>query len=137
MVFSDSSRVWAIEAHQLTIRPSSPTQRSDMFRPWGVQHQVHRALGPDRPVVGGVPAHQDLVVSDDAVKMRPDDNLGEDEDEQDDKTSVSAWENVSALGGTRTPNLLIRRDIQPRPLPAHLSADLLKSWSTMRSERRH
>src|SRR5580704_3440584 len=27
-----------------------------------VQHEVHRALGPDRPVVGGVPAHQDLVV---------------------------------------------------------------------------
>jgi hypothetical protein len=24
--------------------------------------------------------------------------------------SASAWENVSALGGTRTPNLLIRRD---------------------------
>src|SRR6516225_9572649 len=27
-----------------------------------VQHEVHRALGPDRAVVGCVPAHQDLVV---------------------------------------------------------------------------
>src|ERR1700731_1945839 len=27
-----------------------------------VQHEVQRALGPDRAVVGGVPAHQDLVV---------------------------------------------------------------------------
>jgi hypothetical protein len=27
-----------------------------------VQHEVHRALGPDRALVGGVPAHQDLVV---------------------------------------------------------------------------
>src|SRR5271170_7451869 len=37
MVFSDSSRVWPIEAHPLMIRPSkpSPTQRPDMFRPCG------------------------------------------------------------------------------------------------------
>jgi hypothetical protein len=27
-----------------------------------VQHEVHRALGADGLVVGGVPAHQDLVV---------------------------------------------------------------------------
>jgi hypothetical protein len=30
---------------------------------------------------------------------------------------------------------LIRRDLQPRPLPAHSDADLLKYSSTMRSER--
>ena len=27
-------------------------------------------------------------------------------------TSPSAWENMSALGGTRTPNLLIRRSME-------------------------
>ena len=37
MVFSDSSRVWPMDAHPLMIRPSkpSPTQRPDMFRPCG------------------------------------------------------------------------------------------------------
>jgi hypothetical protein len=44
--------------------------------------------------------------ADDAAKMRPDDNPDEDEDERNNKTSVSAWENVSALEGIRTPNLL-------------------------------
>src|SRR5262245_5770772 len=27
-----------------------------------MQHEVHGALGPDRPVIGCVPAHQDFVV---------------------------------------------------------------------------
>jgi hypothetical protein len=39
----------------------------------------------------------------------------------------------SALGGTRTPNLLIRRDLQAHPLPAHTSVDLPKCCSTMRN----
>ena len=37
-------------------------------------------------------------------------------------TSASAWENVSALGGTRTPNLLIRSQVERvRACPAESS----------------
>ena len=43
---------------------------------------------------------------------------------------------LGALEGIRTPDLLIRRDLQPCPLPAHSGADLLKYSSTIRSKRR-
>jgi hypothetical protein len=43
---------------------------------------------------------------------------------------------LGALGETRTPNLLIRRDLRMRPLPAQSDADLLKYSSLMRSKRR-
>jgi hypothetical protein len=41
-----------------------------------------------------------------------------------------------ALGGTRTPNLLIRRDLRAHPLPAHMPIDLLECCSAMRNEWR-
>ena len=40
-----------------------------------------------------------------------------------------------ALGGTRTPNLLIRRLCHAFPPPAHSPADLPKRYSLMRSKR--
>jgi len=48
-------------------------------------------------------------------------------------TNASAWENMSALGGTRTPNLLIRRSgriVQDRPLRSLRWADIpqLSAW---------
>ena len=43
---------------------------------------------------------------------------------------------LGALGGTRTPNLLIRRDLHSRPLPARSATDLLEYSSTVRSEQR-
>jgi hypothetical protein len=42
-----------------------------------------------------------------------------------------------ALGGTRTPNLLIRRLCHAPPLPAYSPADLPKRYSLMRSRRQH
>jgi hypothetical protein len=47
--------------------------------------------------------------------------------------SAPAWENMSALGGTRTPNLLIRRSghiVQDRPLRSVRWADIpqLSVW---------
>ena len=38
-----------------------------------------------------------------------------------------------ALGGTRTPNLLIRRLCHAYPLPAHFAADLPRCYSLMRN----
>src|ERR1039457_5945900 len=45
---------------------------------------------------------------------------------------------LGALGGTRTPNLLIRRDTQTQthPLPAHTSVDLPKYCAAMRHDCR-
>jgi hypothetical protein len=40
---------------------------------------------------------------------------------------------LGALGGTRTPNLLIRRQCHAHPLPAHSRAGLLDCYSLMRS----
>ncbi len=48
-------------------------------------------------------------------------------------TSAFTWENMSALGGTRTPNLLIRRLCHAHLLPAHSTADLPKRYSLVRS----
>jgi len=39
-----------------------------------------------------------------------------------------------ALGGTRTPNLLSRRDLYSHPLPVHFCADLAKCYSLIRSK---
>jgi CheY-like chemotaxis protein len=40
---------------------------------------------------------------------------------------------AGALGGTRTPSLLIRREIQPHPLPADTRDELARCCSAMRS----
>ena len=42
---------------------------------------------------------------------------------------------LGALGGTRTPNLLIRRLCYAYPPPAHSATDLPKRYSLMRSRR--
>ena len=42
---------------------------------------------------------------------------------------------LGALGGTRTPNLLIRRLCHAHPLPAHFPADLPRCHSLVRSGR--
>src|SRR6266536_6032279 len=41
---------------------AQPDPAAGHVQPVRVQYEVHRALGPDRSVVGRVPAHQDLVV---------------------------------------------------------------------------
>jgi hypothetical protein len=43
---------------------------------------------------------------------------------------------LGALGGTRTPNLLIRRLCHAHPLPAHFAADLPRCYSQVLSRRR-
>jgi hypothetical protein len=42
---------------------------------------------------------------------------------------------LGALGGTRTPNLLIRRLCHTRSRPAHFTVDLPKRYSLVRSRR--
>jgi hypothetical protein len=44
---------------------------------------------------------------------------------------------LGALGGTRTPNLLIRRVFRAPPPPAYMPVDLVGSCSLMRSRRQH
>jgi hypothetical protein len=42
---------------------------------------------------------------------------------------------LGALGGTRTPNLLIRRLCHAHPLRAHSTADVPKRYSLVRTRR--
>jgi len=49
--------------------------------------------------------------------------------------STSTLKSVGALGGTRTPNLLIRRELRANPLPGHTAVDLLKCCSALRNRR--
>src|ERR1700746_3818028 len=48
-------------AHDPPVEPE-PDPAAGHVQAVRVQHEVEGALGPDRAVVGGVPAHQDLVV---------------------------------------------------------------------------
>ena len=48
----------------------------------------------------------DAATASDAAKMRPDADEDEDQGGENDEDCASACDDVSALGGTRTPNLL-------------------------------
>jgi hypothetical protein len=50
---------------------------------------------------------------------------------------IGTGADLGALGGTRTSSLLIRSDLQPRPLSGRSGADLLNDPSMTRSKRQH
>src|ERR1022692_2940553 len=51
-------------------------------------------------------------------------------------SNASSCGDCGALGGTRTPNLLIRRELRAHPPPGHTSVDLQECCSGMRNNCR-